>query len=63
MQLHIGTIDSDVRAVDDRNLLSPDVLDRVVTEVMRALDARRLGETRRDDDAQLRSSVRAGTGR
>ncbi len=63
VQLHIGTIDSEVRAVDDRSLLSPDVLDRVVGEVVRALDARRLGEARRDDDAQLRSSARAGTGR
>jgi hypothetical protein len=63
MELHIGRVDSEVRAVDDRSLLSPDVLDRVVAEVMRALDGRRAVEVRRTDDAALRSSVRTGTGR
>jgi hypothetical protein len=63
MQMHIRRFESEIHAIDDRSLLSPDVLDRVVAEVLRALDLRRAGDARRADDAALRSSVRAGTGR
>jgi hypothetical protein len=63
MQMHIRRVDSEIHAIDDRSLLSPDVLDRVVAEVMRAMDQRRAGDARRLDDAALRSSVRTGTGR
>jgi hypothetical protein len=63
VEVHIGEIQSEVRPVDERTLLSPDVLGRIVGEVMRALDSRRHGDAMRLDDAQLRSSVRTGTGR
>jgi hypothetical protein len=63
MDVHIGEVNSEVRPVDDRSLLSPDVLDRLLQEVMRSLDARRESDTRREDEAQLWGSVRAGTGR
>jgi hypothetical protein len=61
--VHINEARSDVVPIDDRSVLSPDVLDRIVAEVIRALDSRRASDGRREQDAQLWSSVRAGTGR
>jgi hypothetical protein len=63
MDVHIGEISSQVRPVDDRTLLSPEVLERLVREVLAALDSNRSTEARRVDETQLWSSVRAGTGR
>jgi hypothetical protein len=63
VDLHIGEVQSEVRALDDRSVLSPDVLARVVSEVIRALETRRASDARRDDDTRLWSSVRSGTGR
>lgn len=60
MDVHIGEMEATVRAVDDRSLLSPDVLDAVAQEVLDRLDRRRQDESRRRDDATPWASVRSG---
>jgi hypothetical protein len=63
MDVHIGDVRSEVRAVDERGLLSPDVLARIVDEVTRAIDSRSVDAARRDGETQLWGSVRSGSGR
>jgi hypothetical protein len=63
VDVHIGQVSSEVRPVDDRSVLSPVVLSKVVDEVMRAIEARQSGAERRENDTQLWGSVRSGTGR
>lgn len=60
MELEIGTVDLNVRPVDDRTLLSPDVLEAVVRAVLARLAAH--GETakRAEDDRGMWNSVRGG---
>lgn len=58
MDVHIGQLDAEVRAVDDRTLVSPEVLDVVVAEVLRRLEARRASEASRRDESSLWGSVR-----
>ncbi|EID74486.1 MULTISPECIES: hypothetical protein [Rhodococcus] len=60
MDVHIGEMDATVRAVDDRSLLSPDVIDAVTQAVLQRLDQRRADEARRHDDATPWASVRSG---
>ena len=63
MPVHFGVVKSQVNIVDDRELLDPQVLSRIVDEVIQTLDARRATDGRRAQDSRLVSSVRAGTGR
>lgn len=60
MDVHIGELSAEVRAVDDRTLVSPEVLDAVVTEVMRRLDARRSSDESHREERALWGSVREG---
>ena len=59
MDVHIGEMDATVRAVDDRSLLSPDVLDAVANAVLARLDERKRHECARRDEATPWRSVRA----
>jgi len=63
VDVHIGEVESEVRAVDDRSLLSPDVLERIVAATVARLDDMKASKERGRDDTQLWHSVRAGTGR
>ncbi|GGL14686.1 hypothetical protein [Nocardia jinanensis] len=60
MDVHIGEIDTTVRAVDDRSLLSPEVLDAVAQAVLERLEQRRRLDAARRDEATLWGSVREG---
>jgi hypothetical protein len=62
MPVHFGAVKSQVNVVDDREL-PPEVLNRIVDERVKTLEARRAEDDRRARDSQLVSSVRAGTGR
>jgi hypothetical protein len=48
-----------VTAVDDRTLLSPEVLDTVVTEVIRRLDRRASSAATQRDEMTIWPSVRS----
>lgn len=58
MDIHIGELNAEVRAVDDRTLASPEVLEMVVAEVLRRLESRQGTEAARREDASLWGSVR-----
>ena len=58
MDVHIEQADVTVRAVDDRSLLSPDVLERIVEAVIARMAERRAEESRQSSDRQLWRSVR-----
>lgn len=58
MDVHIGELNAQVRAVDDRTLVSPEVLDVVVAEVLRRLESRQSSEAAHRRDASLWSSAR-----
>lgn len=60
MAFDIGQVDLQVRAVDDRTLLSPDVMEVVVREVLARLDARSGSQQRHHDDVKVWGSVRDG---
>lgn len=60
MDVHVGRLETTVRAVDDRTLLSPEVLDAVAAAVMARIDAREAAECARRDEAATWSSVRDG---
>jgi hypothetical protein len=60
MDVHIGEMETTVRTVDDRSLLSPDVLDAVAAAVMQRLDQRRREDAARCDEATPWVSVRSG---
>jgi hypothetical protein len=59
MDVHIESLETTVRAVDDRTLLSPDVMDAVVREVLTRLDARQAGAERAGDERAMWRSVRS----
>jgi len=58
MDVHIGELNAQVRAVDDRTLVSPEVLDVVVAEVLRRLESRQASADAHRRDASLWSSAR-----
>jgi hypothetical protein len=62
MDVHIGEMETTVRAVDDRSLLSPAVLDAVVEAVVARLEQRRRLDAARRDEATTWGSVRSGGG-
>jgi hypothetical protein len=55
----VGYVALTVSAVEDRTLLSPEVLDAVCTEVIRRLDRRQASTTAQRDEAALWPSVRS----
>jgi hypothetical protein len=63
MDVHIGEMQSEVRLVDDRSVLSPEVLARVIEATLAELERRRAGEQQAHSDTRLWHSVRAGSGR
>lgn len=58
MDVQIGHLETTVRAVDDRTLVSPDVLDVVVRAVLERLAQTRGAEEARQDEATMWPSVR-----
>lgn len=56
----VGEVDLRIQPVDDRTLLSPDVLDRVVGAVIARLDERERGEAGAQADRAMWNSVRKG---
>jgi hypothetical protein len=60
MSFDIGQVDLQVRAVDDRTLLSPDVMEVVVREVLARLEAQAGTRQRQREDVQVWGSVRDG---
>ena len=59
MDVHIENLQTTVRAVDDRTLLSPDVMDTVVAEVMRRWERVQGTTAQAKDEARLWPSVRS----
>jgi hypothetical protein len=59
MDLDLPKVDVRVTAVDDRTLLSPEVMEAVVTEVMARMERRRSSAASARDEAALWPSVRA----
>ena len=60
MAFDIGQVDLTVRTFDDRSVLSPDVMELVVREVLARLDAGRGGAERHASDTGVWGSVRDG---
>jgi len=58
MDLDIGTTELEVRPVDDRTLLSPDVLEAVVRAVVARLEGRADSSALARDDRGMWNSVR-----
>ncbi len=58
MELEIGEVDLTVRPVDDRTLLSPDVLEAVVRAVLARLAEQSDGAHRARDERGMWNSVR-----
>jgi len=58
MDVHVGQLTASVRAVDDRTLLSPEVLEEIVRQVLQRLEQQRSSERTAREDARLWSSVR-----
>ena len=59
MDVHIGEINSTVRATDAQALLSPQVLDQIVEIVLERMRQEKDHERRVTDEHRLRSSVLA----
>jgi hypothetical protein len=59
MDVHIGRLDAEVTAVDDRTLLSPEVLDVVVRTVLARLERETEADRRHADDVTMWPSVRS----
>jgi hypothetical protein len=59
-QFEVGEVDLRVQPVDDRTLLSPDVLDRVVAAVIARLDERDRSQAGARADRAMWNSVRKG---
>jgi hypothetical protein len=59
MDTSIGHVSLTVSAVDDRTLLSPDVMEVVVAEVIRRLDAQRSSAAAQREERSLWPSVRS----
>jgi hypothetical protein len=60
MDVHINDVETTVRAVDDRTLLSPDVMEVVVREVLTRLGREQEDDRRASGDRRLWQSVRSG---
>ena len=58
MDVHVDQVQASVRVVDDRSLLSPDVLDAIVRAVVERLQGERDSAARAGDDRRLWPSVR-----
>ena len=58
MEFDVGEMDLDVRPVDDRTLLSPDILEAVVRAVIARLDERSDSAALAQDDRGMWNSVR-----
>jgi hypothetical protein len=58
MEIEIGEVDLQVRPVDDRTLLSPDVLEAVVRAVVARLAERSDEANRARDEREMWNSVR-----
>lgn len=58
MDVTISALNATVRAVDDRTLASPEVIDVIVREVLRRLESERTSDAARRDEARLWNSVR-----
>lgn len=56
----VGEVDLRIQPVDDRTLLSPDVLERVVGAVIARLDERDRGQSGAKADRAMWNSVRPG---
>ncbi len=59
MDVHIGEINSTVRATDAQSLLSPQVLDQIVEIVLERMRQEKDHEQRVTDEHRLRSGVLA----
>jgi hypothetical protein len=59
MDAHIGKLEADVHAFDDRTLLSPDVMEVVVREVLARIERDRQSTARHADDVGMWPSVRS----
>jgi len=59
MDLDLPKVDVRVTAVDDRTLLSPEVMEAVVTAVMARIERTRSSIASAKDDAAMWPSVRA----
>ncbi|MFQ5812405.1 MAG: hypothetical protein ACE5I2_04330 [Anaerolineae bacterium] len=57
MDVHIGEMNSTVRATDSQSLVSPQILDQIVRAVLERLREEQAREERAEADRRLRSSV------
>ena len=55
--INVHSFSSTVRATDSQSLLSPQVMDRIVIEVMRRLQEKEDHDCRLDNDRRLSNSV------
>ncbi len=62
MDVHIGEMNSTVRATDSQALLSPQVLNQIVKAVLERLREEQAHEQRVADERRIRSSVLANNG-
>ncbi len=60
-EFEVGEVDLRIQPVDDRTLLSPDVLERVVSAVLTRLDERERSRAGDQADRALWNSVRKGS--
>ncbi|WP_454698336.1 hypothetical protein [Arthrobacter humicola] len=60
-EFDVGEIDLRIQPVDDRTLLSPDVLERVVTAVLARIDDRERSRASGMADRVMWNSVREGS--
>jgi len=58
MEVQINEIVSSIRTVDQQQLLSPKLLQRLVQEVMRAIEERDAHKRRIKDERKITSGVR-----
>ena len=56
-EMHIGTVNSTVRATDPQGLLSPQVLDQIVRAVLARLRDEQERQMRAEADRRLRQGV------
>jgi hypothetical protein len=59
MDVHIGHLDAEVTAVDDRSLLSPEVLEVIVRAVLARIERATEVQERHRDDVTMWPSVRS----
>ena len=59
-EFEVGEVDLRIQPVDDRTLLSPDVLERVVSAVLARIDERERTQADGKADRAMWNSVRKG---